>query len=266
MKSKSGGNAVNIAYSLSLLTSRKIIVLGAVGRDGDQIIDFLKSTGVDISGILKDNKLYTSTGRVITDMKDNQIWGFYYGAAVAAKNVDLKSHISGHSLVVLSPNHRDAFIKVLDDAIELKVDYIFDPGMTLTWIKDNDLIRGVVGCRFLVGNDYEISAVLKRTRLRKDELLNKKISIITTLGEQGVMYEDKAFQIKIPGYKVRKIVDPTGAGDAWRAGFIGALVEGEDVRQALKYGNILASFAVEHYGTVNHRPQKSEIIDRIRRL
>ncbi|PJC34178.1 hypothetical protein CO048_01045 [Candidatus Roizmanbacteria bacterium CG_4_9_14_0_2_um_filter_35_15] len=156
---------------------------------------------------------------------------------------------------------------------------MYDPGMALTWIKDKDLKKGVINTKYLVGNDYEIAMITKRLKKTVNELTSCGLKLITTLGEEGVKYEYKSkiinpksqinpkFEIiKVPAYKVKKVVDPTGAGDAWRGGFIAGIVSGKSVIDSLKLGNVMASFAIEEYGTVNHKPTIKEINKRMKKL
>ncbi len=261
-----GGTATNISYNLSLVTSKKIILLGAIGKDGYQLLKFLRQNKIDTGGLVVDTTLYTATGKVITDIKDNQIWGYYYGASEKAKEINLNRYAKKNSLVIISANHPKAFLNFMNQTIDLKADYMLDPGMVLTWISRNDLKKGVENCRWLVGNDYETSRVIKVLKTSISELLNRDIAVIITLGEKGVLYQDKRHKLEIPAFKLKKIVDPTGAGDAWRAGFIGGIIENKNIEFCLKQANALASFAVEHYGTVKHKPTKKEILDRIKSL
>ncbi len=261
-----GGTATNISYNLSLISNKKIILLSSVGKDGGQFLEFFKQNKIDAKGVIEDKNLFTATGKVITDIKDNQIWGYYYGASKKAKEINLSAYINNQSLVVISANHPDAFLNFVNQAIEKKVDYLLDPGMALTWIKNEDLKRAVENSRWLVGNDYEISKIVKVLNTSIQILVDQNISVITTLGEEGVLYQDKVQQIKIPAFRLKKIVDPTGAGDAWRGGFIGGVIEDKDTRFCLKQANALASFAIAYYGTVNHRPTYQEILDRINKI
>lgn len=259
LKKQIGGTATNISHNIRLVTQKETIILAAVGKDGNEIVNYLKKINVNTNALIKDKKKYTSTGKVITDLKDNQIWGFYYGASESAKKIDLKKYTTGDSLLIISANHAKAFLNFQKQAIKQKIDYLYDPGMALTWIKDKDLIEGIKNCRFLIGNDYEIAMILKRINFSISKLANYGLGIITTLGEKGVNYQSKMENYKISGYKVKKVVDPTGAGDAWRGGFIGGLIERMNIQDSLKLANALASFAVEKYGTINHKPTKKMI-------
>ncbi len=261
-----GGTATNIAYNISLNKIDSIKILGAIGKDGQRFLDFFKKNKIDISGIYLDKKLYSAFGSVITDIKDNQIWGFYYGASKLARKVTFKKHLNKNNFLVISPNHPQSLLYFQREAIKNRIDYMYDPGMTLTKLKDKDIKEGVMKCKYLIGNDYEIAMILKTINLTIKELTNRGLNIITTLGEKGVRYENKKEKIEIKGYKVRKVVDPTGAGDAWRGGFITGLTKEFDIKQCLKLGNVMASFAIEKYGTVNHKPSIKDIEKRLNSL
>jgi len=264
-----GGTASNIAYNTTLLTKKTVTILGAIGKDGNQILRFFNKRRINVDGIIKDKHLYSSCGTVFTDENDNQIWSYYYGAAQKAKTIKLSQRANKNSLLVISANHRDAFLNFQNQAIKEKIDYLYDPGMMITTIPVNKLVEGIMNCRWLIGNDYEIANIFRITKLNQQKLINK-IAIITTLGEKGVKYESKVRKVykvhKVNAYKVKKVVDPTGAGDAWRGGFVAGLLENKPLIDCLKLGNIMASFAIEKYGTVNHRPTKKEIEKRLKTI
>jgi adenosine kinase len=285
-----GGTACNIAYNIAIISNfqfpiskqysnsnfqnnnPKIKLIGSVGKDGKDFLNFFKKNKINADGVIVDKKLYTSAGSVITDTKNNQIWGFYYGASEKIPYIDFKKINKETDLLVISANHQNSFLYFQGEAIKNKIPYLYDPGMTLTWIKDKDLKEGVMNARYLVGNDYEIAMIMKRINPTSRKLLRAgKFGMITTLGEKGVRYVEtlkrsNVQMIEIPGYKVKKMVDPTGAGDAWRGGFVAGLLMGHTTKDCLKLGNVMASFAIEKYGTVNHRPTKKEIERRIKQL
>lgn len=261
-----GGTGTNIAYNLTFFTDKKVSLLAGVGKDGDVFYDFLKSRKISTDGILKDNSIYTATGKVITDMDNNQIWGFYYGACERGKDINLSSHINDETLMIISANHPKALLHFQKQAIELGVDYLYDPGMTMTAVGKEELYEGIIHCKWFVGNDYEVSQILKMTGLTLEILLEKGIIVITTLGEHGVKYQTKDQTITVPAFTMKETKDPTGAGDAWRGGFVAGIVEGKSIETSLKQANALASFAVEEFGTVNHKPSKQEIEERMEQL
>ena len=268
-----GGCATNIAYNLrksldyiSPSSPTPIHLLAAVGKDGNDFLSFFKMNSIDASSVLVDDSQYTATGKVITDIKNNQIWGYYYGACSTAKKIALPKGVTKDDFIVLSATHTDPFLHFQNQAIERGIPYLYDPGMVLTWISDSDLRTGVMHAQYLVGNDYEIGMIEKRLNMTVKEMTAKGISVITTLGEKGAQFDSMSGFITIPAIKVGKVVDPTGAGDAWRGGFVAGLAAGYSIKDSLILGNVMGSFAVETVGTVEHTPSKKEIEERIRRL
>ncbi len=261
-----GGVALNLGYNLTLVSKKKIIILGALGRDGEPFRQFLKKNNLDDRGVISNQNDYTATGKVITDTNNNQIWGFYYGASSAGKNIDLTEFVGKESLLIMSANHPKAFLHFQEQAINNRFDYVYDYGVTLTWISKNDLINGILNSKYIVGNDYETAMLIKMTGLMIKDLVKRKIKIITTLGPRGVLYQDDKNNYLIKAYRLNKIIDPTGAGDAWRGGFFGGLISGMDIKESLKQANSLSSFAIQKYGTVNHRPSYRQIHDRMKRI
>ena len=261
-----GGTGTNIAYNLKFLSKKKIVLLASVGKDGQDLLRFYKLNKIDNSHILKDDRLYTATGKVITDRNDNQIWGFYYGACEGGKLLKLNTFNPKKDVLIISANHPAAFLEIQKQAIYHKFTYMYDPGMAITWIGKDKLLEGIINCRWLVGNDYEIGYILKNTGTTITNLIKLGKAVITTLGDKGVIYKDFKHEFRIPAYKLRRVVDPTGAGDAWRGGFLSAVLENYNIETSLKLANALASFAVETYGTVNHKPTKREIYKRMKSI
>lgn len=262
MERQFGGTATNIAYSAGLFKNNNVKLLASVGKDGDIILDYMKRSGIDVSGVLIDKKIFSANGTVITDLDDNQIWGFYYGACEMAKQIQLKDSVDKNSILIISANHPEAFMNFQKQAIKMKIDYMYDPGMTLSWNNSKDLSEGVLNCKWLVGNDYEIARICKLVKLSVKGLVSKGIKVITTLGGKGVRYQDDKMEYYIPAVQIKKIIDPTGAGDAWRAGFLTGVIRNESVEECLRLGNAVASYAVEMYGTANHTPSESHIQER----
>lgn len=256
-----------------------ICPVGAVGRDGGDLLTFFKNNSIDTTYVIKDEKLYTATGKVITDMNDNQIWGFYYGAcAIKTTNYELSTKNS-QDFWILSATHEKPFTSTLRHVMKHKLPYLFDPGMTLTWIRDDLLKKGVMNATFVIGNDYEISMIEKRLKMTVAEIVKSGVNVLVTLGEKGVklvesvksvepvkLAEPKLRETVVKAVRLRKVVDPTGAGDAWRGGFVGALLAGQPIRECLVMGNVMASFAVETMGTVEYKASAKEIERRTKTL
>lgn len=261
-----GGTATSIAYNFAHLGKASVAVLGAIGRDGDAFIQFYKKHKIATKYIVKDKTLYTSTGKVITDMQNNQIWGFYYGASANIPVIDFTVLDRAKTLLILSATHSKPFLHLQKAAIKATMPYLYDPGMVLTWIDDKNLKEGVMNASILVVNDYEMGLITKRLQVTVDDLIKKGIICITTLGSAGVLYQDREKNVQISGFKTTKELDPTGAGDTFRAGFVSGLIEGMELSEALKQGNALASFTIESYGTTNHKPSRKQLAERMKTL
>jgi adenosine kinase len=263
-----GGTGTNIAYNIALISNKKpsIHLLGSIGCDGQEFINFFKKNNINAKGVIIDQKLYCSAGSVITDKKNNQIWGFYYGASEKIPYTNFAKLNKKTDLMIISANHKNSFLYFQREAIKHKIDYLYDPGMSLTWIKEIDLKEGVMNCQYLIGNDYEIAMILKRIKKTIKQLNDCGLRIITTLGEEGVRYEEVNKVYKVKPYRVKKLVDPTGAGDAFRGGFVAGLMMNYPIKDCLKLGNVMASFAIEKYGTVNHQPSLAEIKKRLQKI
>lgn len=272
-----GGTATNISYAISQSvkaipnksedwSSTPVRILGAVGKDGADHLAFFKKNGIEIKGILTDREKYNASGTVITDMKDNQIWGYYYGACETGKNARYDLYADKTSLMVVSANHPQAFMAAQDYAVKNGIDYMYDVGMALSWIKQEALAQGVRNSKWLIGNDYEIALVAKKMKTSVEKLTSQGAAVITTLGDQGVRAVQGKQTYMVPACKVTKVIDPTGAGDAWRGGFIAAHLAGYGFEECLKFGNAVASFVIESYGTVNYKIGKKALSDRVNDL
>lgn len=254
-----GGTGGNQAYSLSLL-GVPVCLIASAGNDFQQYEEFLRSTSIDTTHIVKHKTEPTAAGFAITDQKDNQIWGFSKGAMTFAKNISLKKIISSYKkdvLVVIGPNEPLAMERYIDECVELNVPFAFDPAFYIPTLPVHVLKKGVTHARIVFGNDYEIELLKTKLRITNYQLREGQI-FVTTLGEKGsrISVRESKRQsvrdIEVGVAKPKKVVDPTGAGDAYRAGFIAEFVEGKDLKICGQMGAVAASFAIEKYGTMEH--------------
>lgn len=242
LKKQQGGTAGNIAYNLALLKT-PVSILGSAGEDFKEYQDFLKKVGVDTSQIKISPDNLTSQAFIITDQSDNQITAFYPGAM--SENSKLSINLA--DFAVISPNDPKAMINFALECQKRNIPYMFDPGMQLPRLTDQDLTAGINRAKILIGNDYEIGLIKKRVRDIKVDIL------ITTLGAKGSIIQYKDQTIQISPAKPKKVVDPTGAGDAYRAGFLAGYLQGKDLKTSGQMGSVGACYAVEKYGTTTHR-------------
>lgn len=252
LKKEKGGNAGNVAYSLSLLNTKSAI-LGVVGNDFKDYENFLKKRGIDTSCIKVIDNESTAIAFITTDKKDNQISAFYPGAMKHSEGLRIKDTPLDISFCVITPELEATMTNFALECKELKIPYLYDPGMQLPRLSNEQLLNGLDGADILVGNDYEMGIIKKRLDLSDEGLLKKAKIVITTLGEKGAVIKTKKEKIKIFPSKPKGVLDPTGAGDAFRAGFLSGYLKGLGLKTAGQIGAVCACYAIERYGTTNHK-------------
>lgn len=257
LRKEFGGTGGNIAYNLALL-GIKVRLVAAIGSDGNDYLIWLKQNGVDVNRVKKFNDILTASGFVITDTKDNQIWSFYGGAMRRASQLSLQSIKLKPDLVVIAPNDPQVMIQYAKECQKRSWNYLFDPAFYIPMISKKDLALAVKRAKIVIGNDYEIT-MLKR---KIGDVETERQMWITTLGEKGSIIRQGGKEWKIPAAKVRSVVDPTGAGDAYRAGFVAGYVAGEAVPVCGRMGAVCAAYTVEKYGTQTHKFSQKEFEQR----
>jgi adenosine kinase len=247
-----GGTGGNIAYTLSLLKTHNIL-LATAGHDFANYLKHLNSQKyIDTSGIKVYKSIPTASGFVMTDQNDNQIWGFYEGAMKKASILTL-SKIKSDDFLVISPNDPMAMIRYAFIAIKYGIPYMFDPAFNIPHFNLTDLRKAVGSATILVGNDYEIELVRRRLRWKRSKLLDSNKLVITTLGSNGSQIYVGGKNIKINPAHPNNENDPTGAGDAYRAGFLAGYVRGYDLKTCGQMGSVASIYTVEKYGTQTHK-------------
>lgn len=256
-----GGTAGNVSYSLGLLKTPHTL-FSAAGKDFRDYKEAFDALAIDTSKVAVFEDLYTATGFAMTDKNDNQIWGFFYGAAENSKDLPLKKVASKKDLVLVGPAGAAGSMSMVNQCITLDIPYMLDPGFILTQVSDEDLEKAVTHAAYIIGNDYELNVI--KDRVKEWEKLFKDKTVITTLGAKGAVIESEGKEYCILPGKVKKVVDPTGAGDAWRSGFLAGLERKYDLQTCGEMGAIAAAFAIEEYGCQEHTYTKEEFQDRYR--
>lgn len=252
LKKERGGNSANIAYTLSLL-GMKTAILSNAGDDFGEYAKFLIENNINIENISIIQGESTATAIIMTDQSDNQISAFYPGAMKANPDLSLRNLKNPASFVVITPDVPEAMIKFALECSELNIPYLFDPGMQLPRLSNEQLSQGISGAQILIGNDYEMGIIQKRLSLTDSQLLKKVKILITTFGEKGSLIQTKDQKVKITSGNLSAAKDPTGAGDAYRAGFLTGFLRGLELRICGQMGSVAACYAMEKYGTSNHK-------------
>ena len=200
------------------------------------------------SGICILRNVDTGACIVVTDMDDNQIGSFYLGAMKYAHTLSLPKT----GFVVIASNTPSALASYVKQCRAKKMRYLYDPAFQIGELPVEELRDGITYAEIFIGNDYEIALAEKRLNTPHAELTSMVPIVITTFGSKGSRIETCGQNIEIAPAKVKAIVDPTGAGDAYRAGFVAGYLRGFDLKTCGQMGSIAAAYTVELYGTVTH--------------
>jgi len=249
-KESFGGTGGNIAYNLALLKT-PVTLLGIVGNDFARYDQWLRQHKIDLSKLKKVKEHPTASAYIITDKADNQISAFYPGSA-DVKYCQVVKKIPQASLAIISPDYKPRMLGYAKLYSQLKIPFIFDPGQQITSFNANELRLMIRQANILIGNDYEIKLILNKLKSTYQKIKDMVDILVITKGSRGSEIYSKNKKIIIPAVKIKKIIDPTGAGDAYRAGFIKGLINGDDLTKAGRLGALLGAYAVEKQGTQAH--------------
>ncbi len=261
MEEKLGGCAGNIAYTLALLNEAPV-VLACVGRDFEPYAQKMREFNLPLDGIKRDAELFTALCYITSDLSNNQITGFYPGAMSLPHEYTFPNLNNNMDIAIVSPGNMEDMRTLPAYYKNNNMRYIYDPGQQLPVLDTNDLLNGIDGAFALTINDYELEMICKKTNKSAAEIQAMPTYCIVTQGEKGSLIFGNDRREEIPCVKVEKTIDPTGAGDAHRAGLLKGLYCGLDIFEAATIGSTAASFAVEHYGTQLHSFSKDEFLKR----
>lgn len=259
-----GGTAANIAYNLALLKGKPRLFATA-GEDFPEYRDWLESKGVDTAGVKIVPGTYTASFFANTDRSNAQIASFYPGAMACAGEISLCS-LSGAKpdLVIISPNDPGAMVQYAAECRELGIPYLYDPSQQLVRMQREDIRRGAEGAMCLFVNDYEYELLQKHSGLTQKDLLRHLKFMVVTLGEKGSIITVGDQEYHVPIAPAKEILDPTGVGDAYRAGFLTGYRMGWDWELCGQTGALAATYCLEKRGTQNHSYTPAEFTRRFR--
>ena len=264
MKKLRGGTAPNIAYNLALMGQRPEVV-GTVGEDFAEYRAFLESKGVDTRGIKVVEGDFTSSCFINTDLKHNQITAFYPGAMKHAVELSLKdAGLKKDDLVLIAPNAPEAMAKAAEECTALGIPYLYDPSMQAPRMTASELEAGFKGAKVLTGNDYEFGMMAEKLGIDEAALRRRVPITVVTKGEAGALITVDGQEYEIPPASPTAVVDPTGAGDAYRAGLVTGMARGFSWPVTGRLGALTAVYAIEQTGTQHHYYTRAEFVDRYR--
>jgi adenosine kinase len=246
-----GGTAGNIAYNLALL-GEKPLVLGCAGKDFAPYAERLRGLGLPLDGIRVVDSQFTAGAYITTDETDNQITGFNPGAMREPCGFKFPAKHEGPVMAIISPGNVQDMVELPGYFKKAGIPYIFDPGQQITALTGEQMQSAIDGSFALCTNDYELEMVMKATGLSRAELLKRTGALVTTLGDQGSVIAEGVKETRVAPVKVDKALDPTGAGDAYRAGLLKGLSLGQSLPRAAELGSVCAAFCVASKGTQEH--------------
>jgi adenosine kinase len=262
LRRETGGCAGNIAYNLKLLGGEPKI-MATVGRDFDPYADWMNECGLDMTHIKVIDNSYTAQAFITTDRDDNQITAFHPGAMSFAHDNKV-ADAAGVTIGMVSPDGRDGMIEHARQFVEAGVPFIFDPGQGLPMFDGEDLKRFIEQATWVAVNDYEAQLLEERTGMSPHEIAEHVEALIITRGGEGSHIYTKQHRLEIPSAKVREINDPTGCGDAYRAGLLYGLMNDLDWQTTGRIASLLGAIKIEQHGTQNHRFTMEEFKARYR--
>jgi adenosine kinase len=267
MRRVPGGCGPNIAYGLALLGERPLLVATA-GRDASDYRDWLAREGVDVSGLVLHPDLFTASFFVSTDRDQNQLASFYTGAMARSRELTIAEAAPADvALVVVSPNDPEAMARYTDECRRLGMPFVYDPSQQVARLAGDDLLAGLEGAFLLVTNDYEAGILLQKTELSREELEERVPVLVTTHGADGstisVAGPRGRERHDVPAARLRApAVDPTGVGDAFRAGLLRGIRIGASWDVAGRIGSVAAAVVLETLGPQPPRYGADEFLSR----
>ena len=261
-----GGVAANIAFTMAKFGLRPKL-MGTVGRDFGDYRRWLERSGVDCSTVIQIDDVFTASFFANTDDDNNQLAFFYGGAMNLARNYRIADVLSAKpDLVVISPNDPMAMIKLCDECRERDIRFIYDPGQQVARLNGEELLQSLRGAHMVVVNIYEASVIYEKTGLGLDNLRETVDIVVITASEKGSKIYLNGEVIEVAAFAPSEIADPTGAGDAYRAGLILGMSKGFPLKLSAEIGALSATYALEVVGTQNHNFTIAEFVKRFRCL
>lgn len=261
-----GGVAANIAVGLARLRFTPLLV-GAAGTDFADHRRRLEADGVDTGLVLVSDHLHTARFVCTTDADQNQIATFYPGAMTQARFISLEPalrRLGGLDLVLIGADDPEAMVRHTEECRRLGVPFAADPSQQLARL-DPDAVRTLVdGARYLFTNAYEAALLQRRTGWDRSDVLDRVGTWITTLGADGVVVARRGLpDLRVPAVPTERPLDPTGVGDAFRAGFLAGTAWGGPPQSAAQLGCALATVVLESTGTQQYEVSVADLTDRV---
>ena len=257
-----GGCAGNIAYSLKLLGSDPLIV-ATVGEDAGPYRTRMRALGLREDFVREVAGTFTAQAFITTDLDDNQITAFHPGAMFHSHFNDVRT-AEGAKLGIVSPDGADGMLRHAAGFAEAGVPFVFDPGQALPILGSEALLNCLQQARYCTVNDYEARLMCDKTGRSEEELAREVEALVVTLGAEGSRVHWRGEVFAVPAVRADAVVDPTGCGDAYRAGLLHGIVNGWDMRRSAQLAAVMGAIKIAHRGGQNHQPSRTDIASRYR--
>ena len=257
MRREYGGTAGNIAYNLQLLQGKPLI-MATVGEDFASYTKWLNSNDLSTSHIKLIDGSFTAQAFITTDIDDNQITAFHPGAMVESHQNSVND-AANISLAIIAPDGRDGMFQHAKECFEAGIPFMFDPGQGLPMFNGEELLHFIEMASYLAVNDYEAQILQDKIGLTLEQLASKVKALIVTLGGSGSHIYADGQRFEVPCVKADKIVDPTGCGDAYRAGLLYGIAQGWDWPTCGRLASTMGAIKIASRGGQNHKPSREDI-------
>lgn len=257
MRREYGGCAGNIAYTLKMLGGDPVI-MATVGDDYAPYSSRLRQLDIDETHIRPVKGAYTAQAFITTDLDDNQITAFHPGAM----NHSHANHVADArdiKLAIVAPDGRDGMVQHARELAAAGIPFVFDPGQGLPMFNGEELTEFVRLADYVTVNDYEARMLQERTGRSIEELATLVKAMVVTLGARGSLIYAGGHCVEIPSVRPTEVVDPTGCGDAFRAGLLYGIVHGYDWEKTGRLASLLGALKIAHRGGQNHRYNRDQI-------
>lgn len=257
LRKEFGGTAGNIAYNLKLLNADPII-MATVGNDFSNYFEWLNQNTIDTSHIKEIKSLYTAQAYITTDLSDNQITAFHPGAMVESHQNKIKD-AKNICLAIIAPDGKEGMMNHAAECKALNIPFMFDPGQGLPMFNREELLKFIDDATYIAVNDYEATLLSEKTSLSTEEISKKVEALIVTLGAKGSMIYADNKTYKIDPVKVEDPIDPTGCGDAYRAGLLYGIAKKWDWQSIGRLASVMGAIKIRSQGGQNHSPTRDDI-------
>ncbi len=262
MRREFGGTAGNIGYNLKLLGEAPI-VMATVGEDSQPYLERLDELGIASTQVKRIRGQFTAQAFITTDLDDNQITAFHPGAMNFAHENTVTSTLNA-TLAIVSPDGKDGMLQHARECAALGIPFMFDPGQGLPMFSADELQEFVHLADYVAVNDYEGKMLEEKTGVDLATLAKQVKALVVTLGARGSVVLTDSQRHEIPCVEAAQVVDPTGCGDAYRAGLLHGIAAGWDWPTTARLGAVMGAIKIAHRGGQNHKPAQDEIDARFR--